>query len=91
MALLVARPQLLRVVSRVTRNHASANALRNRVRCGQARHVIVAQQCVQADLVVRAALEPLSRRKHFSVSTAGSPTKPLTRAVGRREKYREFA
>jgi hypothetical protein len=23
-----------------------------------------------------------SKRKHFSVSTAGSPTKPLTRAVG---------
>jgi hypothetical protein len=36
---------------------------------------------VQADLVVRAALEPPSRRKHFSVSLAGPPTKPLTRAV----------
>jgi len=42
-----------------------------------------AQQCVQADLVVRAALEPLSRRKCFSVSTVGSPTKRVTRAVGR--------
>jgi hypothetical protein len=38
---------------------------------------------VQADLVVRAALEPPSRRRHFPVSLAGSPTKPLTRAVGR--------
>ena len=36
-----------------------------------------AQQCVQADLAVRTALEPLSRRQHFSVSTFGPPTKPL--------------
>jgi hypothetical protein len=36
-----------------------------------------------ADLVVRAALELPPRRKPFSVSLAGSPTKPLTRAVGR--------
>ena len=35
------------------------------------------QQFVQADLVVRAALEPPSRRGPFSVSPAGSPTKPL--------------
>jgi hypothetical protein len=43
---------LLRVVSRVTRNHASVNALRSRIHGGQARYTIVAQQCVQADLVV---------------------------------------
>jgi hypothetical protein len=42
-----------------------------------------AQQCVQADLVVRAALEPPSRRKPFSVSLAGPPAKPLTLSVGR--------
>ena len=42
-----------------------------------------AQQGVQADLVVRAALEPPFRRGAFSVSTAGPPTKPLTRAVRR--------
>ncbi|HET6595274.1 MAG TPA: hypothetical protein VFG81_06610 [Anaerolineales bacterium] len=42
-----------------------------------------AQQGVQADLVVRAALEPLSGEELFSVSSAGSPTKPLTQAVGR--------
>ncbi len=35
-----------------------------------------------ADLVVRAVKEPPSQRKHFSVSSAGSPTKPLTPAVG---------
>jgi hypothetical protein len=34
-----------------------------------------------ADLVVRAAKKPLYKRKHFSVSLVGSPTKPLTRAV----------
>ena len=82
-----ARPQLLRVVSRVTRNHAGANALRNHVPESRARRVIVAQQCVQADLVVRAVLEPPSRRKPFSVSLAGPPTKPLTRAVG--QTYRK--
>jgi hypothetical protein len=43
----LARPHLLRMVSRVTRNHAGANASRNHVRCGQARYNIVAQQCVQ--------------------------------------------
>ena len=48
----LARPQLLRVVSRVTRNHASANASWNHVPGSQARYHIVAQQCVQADLVV---------------------------------------
>jgi hypothetical protein len=41
------------------------NASRNHVPGSQARQVIVAQQCVQADLVVRAALEPLSRRGAF--------------------------
>ena len=65
MALSVARPHLLRMVSRVTRNHAGTTALRNHVHRGQARYNIVAQQCVQADLVVRAALEPPSRRGAF--------------------------
>ena len=65
MGLSMARPQLLRMVSRVTRNHVSANASRNHVPGSQARYKIVAQQCVQADLVVRAALEPLSRRGAF--------------------------
>ncbi len=65
MALLVARPQLLRMVSRVTRNHAGANAAWNHGHRGQARRNVVAQQCVQADLVVRAALEPPSRRGAF--------------------------
>ena len=83
MRLLIARPQLLRMVSRVTRNHAGANALRNHGHENQARYNIVAQQCVQADLVVRAAPEPPSKRKHFPVSLAGSPTKPPTRAVRR--------
>ena len=63
-----ARPQLLRVVSRVTRNHAGANALRNHFPESRARRVIVAQQYVQADLVVRDALEPLSKRGVLSVS-----------------------
>lgn len=35
-----------------------------------------------ADLVVRAAQEPLSRRGAFSISTVCPPTKPVTRAVG---------
>ena len=35
---------------------------------------------------LRAAKEPLSRRKLFSVSLFGSPTKPLTRAVGQRKE-----
>ncbi len=65
MVLSKARPQLLRVVSRVTRNHAGANASRNHVFGWQARHKTVAQQSVQADLVVRAALEPPSRRGAF--------------------------
>ena len=62
MAMSLARSQLLRMVSRVTRNHAGATAARNHVHHGQARHNIVAQQCVQADLVVRTALEPPSPR-----------------------------
>ncbi len=65
MALSVARPHLLRVVSRVTRNHAGANAFWNHFHQEQARYHTVAQQCVQADLVVRAALEPSSRRGAF--------------------------
>ena len=65
MSLSKARPQLLRMVSRVTRNHAGANALRNHFLGTRARIQIVAQQCVQADLVVRAALEPPSRRGAF--------------------------
>ena len=65
MGLLNGRPQLLRMVSRVTRNHAGANASWNHVLRNQARGGIVAQQGVQADLVVRAALEPLSRRGAF--------------------------
>ena len=60
-----ARPHLLRMVSRVTRNHAGANASWNHVRGSKARYKIVAQQCVQADLVVRAAKKPPSRRKAF--------------------------
>ena len=36
-----------------------------------------------ADLVVRAAKKPPSQRGAFSVSTVGSPTKPLTQTVGR--------
>jgi hypothetical protein len=34
-----------------------------------------------ADLVVGRAKKAESKRKHFSVSTAGSPTQPLTPAV----------
>jgi hypothetical protein len=65
MALWVARPHLLRVVSRVTRNHAGANALWNHVLRRPARYHIVAQQCVQADLVVGRAKIEESKRKHF--------------------------
>jgi transposase len=49
-----------------------------------------AQQCVQADLVVRAALKPSSRRKLFPVSLAGSPTKRVTLTVETVEKVGKF-
>ena len=65
MGLSEARPHLLRMVSRVTRNHAGANASRKQVPQNLARHVFVAQQCVQADLVVCAAKKPPSRREAF--------------------------
>ena len=55
MGVSVARSHLLRMVSRVTRNHAGANASWSHVHNRQARYKTVAQQCVQADLVVRAA------------------------------------
>ena len=58
MAMSLARPQLLRMVSRVTRNHAGATAARKHVHKSQARHSNVAQQCVQADLVVGRAKKP---------------------------------
>jgi hypothetical protein len=46
MALSVARPQLLRMVSRVTRNHAGANASRNHVLGSRARYKIVAHRLI---------------------------------------------
>ena len=45
-SVLIARPHLLRMVSRMTRNHAGANASRNHVLESRARHGIVAQHSV---------------------------------------------
>jgi hypothetical protein len=59
MGSLMARPHLLRMVSRVTRNHAGANASRNHVHRGQARYDIVAQQSVHPDVWESARFQAL--------------------------------
>ena len=46
MGLSLARPQLLRMVSRATRNHAGATALRNHVPGSRARYHIAVQHSV---------------------------------------------
>ena len=49
-----------------------------------------AHHSVQADLVVRSAQEPLSRRGAFSVSLVGSPAKPLSPKGDVREPLGRF-
>ena len=79
-----ARPHLLRMVSRMTRNHAGATASRHHVRCGQARHGIVAQQGVQLTSGTRRVFQAFSWLRVYT------PLKPsprsahlqLTRAIG---------
>jgi hypothetical protein len=46
MGLSLARSHLLRMVSRVTRNHAGTTASWNHVQCGQARYQIAVQHSV---------------------------------------------
>jgi hypothetical protein len=65
-----ARPQLLRMVSRMTRNHAGANASHNHVRCRQARRVIVAQQSVHSTLGSLRVFQAFSPPPLFSPLTA---------------------
>jgi hypothetical protein len=77
-----ARPQLLRMASRMTRNHAGANASRHHVHCGQARRVIAAQHSVHptggslrvfkhfAQLQVNSAKMALSHPTHQRVTQA---------------------
>jgi hypothetical protein len=79
-----ARPQLLRMISRVTRNHAGANASRIHVRCGQARYNIVAQQSVHPTWGTRRVFQAFFWLWVFPVSTATLPSHPkrVTQAVG---------
>jgi hypothetical protein len=86
-----ARPPLLRMISRVTRNHAGAKASRNHLLGSQARHNIVAQQSVHP------TSGSLRVFKHFSWLEVGSaklafshPAQPpVTQAVGRRRCSQE--